>query len=57
MTLLEFCEHVGEVAERRFRVDDSAELCYNLIDTGYIKMAVGVEVAAGIVAEHTGQYR
>ena len=56
MTILEFCEQVGECARRRYHVEDGADLCFELIGVGAIKMAVGVEVAAGIVAEHCGMY-
>jgi hypothetical protein len=56
--IIEFCAQAGECAQRRFNVEYEfgIDLCLDLINVGAIKMSAGVEVAACIMAEYTGQY-
>ena len=47
-----FSSQVGALVKERYGEDDGADLCFNLIESGVIRMADGVEHAALQVAMH-----
>lgn len=50
-----FCEIVGDMASIMYGVDDGADLCFNLLESGVISEDATAEQAARIVAQHMVQ--
>jgi hypothetical protein len=55
MELQEFSRMVGKMVQNEYGLDDGAGLCYNLVESGVIKMEDGTANAARQVAQHMEQ--
>jgi hypothetical protein len=53
--LSEFAKSVGELVQSEYGLDDGADLCYNLVESGAIDMKDGEASAARQVAMHIEQ--
>ena len=51
-TEVNFCELVAKWAFKYYGVEDGADLCFNLVESGVIPEDATVSEAAGIVAQH-----
>jgi hypothetical protein len=55
MNMHEFCHEVGCICEKQYGIEDGSDLCFNLVESGVIEMAQGLDTAAQIVAQHIEQ--
>ena len=51
----DFSERVDKIVEEQYDCSDGGDLCYNLIESGVVDMALGEAAAARIVAQHIQQ--
>lgn len=50
-----FCDEVDALVEKDYGYSDGGDLCFNLIESGVVKVDDGVQQAAATVAQHIGQ--
>ena len=50
-----FCGLVGDRVSEQYGLDDGADLCFNLLESGVIDQDAGVDEASRIVAMHLAQ--
>jgi hypothetical protein len=50
-----FCGLVGARVSEQYGLDDGADLCFNLLESGVIDQDAGVDEASRIVAMHLAQ--
>ena len=51
----DFCGEVGKRVSEQYGLDDGADLCYNLVESGVICEFMSVDEAARVVAMHIEQ--
>ncbi len=51
-TEVNFCYYVGEIVKRDYDLEDGADLCFNLLESGIIPEDATLGEAARIVAQH-----
>ncbi len=51
-TEVNFCDYVAEIVKRKYGMEDGADICFNLLESGRIPEDATLEEAARIVFHH-----
>lgn len=55
MDIFEFSKAVGKAVEQDYGIQDGSDLCFNLVESGDIKISDGIADAARVVAQNISQ--